>query len=192
MLTDVHTHFRKVQTKRIRFAIFFSLFMVPVTSFGGWFDFFKSDDKPETPSQSQISISQINQWREEVGLPPITGNFSVDSPMLTRECANGIRGSCQLIGQSQPSQPSLPMRPSISDPSIIPHSSVNTRRCDSVAQMRCQNTCRNEMETCKQRCPQPVDSSGGTHVVSSMTCAQNCISRCYNSCFNNCRLTHCP
>ena len=46
---------------------------------------------------AQISLYQVNQWRMDAGLPPLTGQSNYDVRMLEYECNNGIQGSCKLL-----------------------------------------------------------------------------------------------
>jgi hypothetical protein len=62
-------------------------------------------------AEAQVSLSQINAQRNQVGLPPLTGNMDVDVEMLQYECSQGIMGSCQLLGNAQ-SMPTSPPPPS--------------------------------------------------------------------------------
>jgi hypothetical protein len=180
---------------RISTYVLLALLSVPTTSFGGWFDFLKGDDKPETPSQQQVSIAQINQWRKEVGLPPVTGNLATDRPMLERECATGIRGSCQLIGQTVPAKTqclaglisvgnlcctpdfSACINPSTGQMLQVPSGGrYGGNNYGTEPRSRELNPNRFEcVERCKESCPDPTIGS----VTSAITCGQNCVDRCY-------------
>lgn len=78
-----------------------------------------------------VTLQQLNVWRAEVGLAPLSGVPQADVPVLAQECGAGIAYSCALAqniqtqaqaqaGAGMPPMPAVPLVPMPQAPAPTP------------------------------------------------------------------------
>jgi hypothetical protein len=113
-----------------------------------------------------VTYGELNAQREEVGLPPLTGNKQIDFQMLVGECNMGIRYSCVLARQLRGTPYGNP-----------PNERGSDWASRLAAREQCHRSCQSESHSCLSACPHDSTMIG--------SCAIRCMER-GNLCINRC------